>query len=279
MSFCLEKRCQCAHSATAIWIGALDAIHRVGTSRIITEPGIRAVNLFSLDTAATSYDTTATNVWGEYVDVDGNPLASEPKLVFGHSKDDHPELKQFMTELLCVDRGVPIFGATLDGDSSDKTSNNRMLTRIGELMKQHGLGKGSFIYVADSAMVSESNLAAAGENLFVSRLPSNYYDCAKLVFETVEKACWTKIGTIAEELGGPRRPAAVYKYAEGKITAAGKEYRAIVVHSDLLDRRRQKKLEKQMAKSTADLRTQLKKCVMEFHCEPDAEAAARQMRG
>jgi transposase len=36
-----------------------------------------------------------------------------------------------MTELLCVDRGVPIFGRTLDGNSSDKTSNNQLLSRIG----------------------------------------------------------------------------------------------------------------------------------------------------
>lgn len=257
---------------------ALDVLYRTGTSRIITELGIRAVNLFALDTSSISYDTTATNVWGEYEDADGNPLDPGPKLVFGHSKDGHPELKQFMTELLCVDRGVPVFGATLDGNSSDKTSNNRMLTRIGELMKQHGLGKGSFIYVADSAMVTEANLRAAGDNLFVTRLPSNYYDCGKLMTETVGKACWTEIGTLAEEPGCLRRPAAVYKYTEGNVTAAGKEYRAIVVHSDSLDRRRKKKLAKVMSMSASDLRNQLKKCVMEFHCEPDAEAAATKMR-
>ena len=36
-----------------------------------------------------------------------------PVLTHGHSKDHRPDLKQFMTELLCVERGVPIFGRTL----------------------------------------------------------------------------------------------------------------------------------------------------------------------
>ena len=40
---------------------------------------------------------------------------------------------KIVTELLCVDRGVPIFGRTLNGNSSDKTSNNEILTRIGSV--------------------------------------------------------------------------------------------------------------------------------------------------
>jgi len=57
-----------------------------------------------------------------------------------------------MTELICVDRGVPIFGRSLDGNSSDKDSNHEMLTRISFIMAKHGLGPGAFVYVADSAV-------------------------------------------------------------------------------------------------------------------------------
>ena len=39
------------------------------------------------------------------------PMA--PRVTHGFSKDHRPDLKQFMTELLCVERGVPIFGKTL----------------------------------------------------------------------------------------------------------------------------------------------------------------------
>ena len=77
-----------------------------------------------------------------------------------------------MTERLCVDRGVPLFGRTLDGNSSDKTSNHQILSRIGSIMARHGLGPGAFVYVADAARVTEKNLDAVGPNRFVSRRPA-----------------------------------------------------------------------------------------------------------
>lgn len=89
-------------------------------------------------------------------------------ITHGHSKDHRPDLKQFMTELLCVERGVPIFGRTLDGNTSDKTANNQMLSRIGTLMAQPGFGPGAFVYVADLAMVTEENFSAVGTNQFLT---------------------------------------------------------------------------------------------------------------
>ncbi len=43
-----------------------------------------------------------------------------------------------MTEFLCVEPAV------LDGNFSDKTSDNKWLTRIGRIMKRHGFGIGAF---------------------------------------------------------------------------------------------------------------------------------------
>ena len=45
---------------------SLDAMFESGTSKIITEIGLRAASTFQLDLSTTSYDTTSTNVWGEY---------------------------------------------------------------------------------------------------------------------------------------------------------------------------------------------------------------------
>jgi len=144
---------------------SLDAIFEAGTSNIVTELGLRATSAFGLDATVVSYDTTSTSVWGDYRDCELKQPPPGPLVTHGHSKDRRPDLKQFMTELLCVDRGVPIFGRTLDGNSSDKTSNNQILTRIGSIMARHGLGPGAFVYVADAAMVTEKNLAAVGPNV------------------------------------------------------------------------------------------------------------------
>ena len=45
---------------------SLDAIFKAGPSKIVTALGVRATGRFALDTTAPSYDTTSTNVWGEY---------------------------------------------------------------------------------------------------------------------------------------------------------------------------------------------------------------------
>ena len=115
---------------------SLDALFAAGPSKIITQLGIRAVQVFELDMHALSYDTTSTSVWGEYRGSE-EKSSPGPAITFGHSKDQRPDLKQIMTELLCVDRGVPIAGSSLDGNSSDKKSNNAMLTRI---MRNHIVG-------------------------------------------------------------------------------------------------------------------------------------------
>jgi len=36
--------------------------------------------------------------------------------------------------MLCVDSNIPIFGATRDGNASDKTLNNELLTDISKHM-------------------------------------------------------------------------------------------------------------------------------------------------
>ena len=175
---------------------AMDAVFDAGASRILTELGIRAARCFSMDLSVVSYDTTSTNVWGDYRECEEATPPPGPVVTHGHSKDGQPGLKQFMTELLCVERGVPIFGRTLDGNSSDKNSNNKILTDISAIMARHGLGPGAFVYVADSAMVTEDNLTQVGGNLFVTRLPATYSECSRVISEAVDENTWTHLGRL-----------------------------------------------------------------------------------
>ena len=190
---------------------SLDAIFEAGPSKIVTALGGRAIQQFALETNIVSYDTTSTSVWGDYKACENDTPPPGPQITFGHSKDSLPHLKQFMTELLCVDRGVPIFSSTLDGNSSDKTSNNKMLSHISTLMAKHGLGPGAFVYVADSAMVTEKNLAAMESNRFISRLPANYNQCHRVIEEAVFSNQWVDLGTLAQIPTKSNRPCASYK--------------------------------------------------------------------
>ena len=255
---------------------SLDAIFEAGPSKIVTALGVRATGTFALDTSVPSYDTTSTSLWGDYRDCEADTPPPGSVITWGHSKDKRPDLKQFMTELLCVDRGVPIFGRTLDGNSSDKTSNNVVLSRISSIMAKHGLGPGAFVYAADSAMVTESNLKALGPNLFVSRLPANYKECERAICVAVDSDEWTHIGQLSETVTRGNRPCAQYKAFETTVTLYEKTYRAVVIHSSSHDKRRQKRYDKLVASSEKSIRDALKKMPDLYACEPDAKRAVAQ---
>ncbi|DAC71567.1 MAG TPA: IS1634 family transposase [Thermoplasmata archaeon] len=256
---------------------SLDAIFEAGPSKIVSTLGVRASREFVLDAKAVSYDTTSTSVWGDYRQCEGDNPPPGPVITHGHSKDQLPHLKQFMTELLCVDRGVPIFSNTLNGNSSDKTSNNKMLSQISTIMAQHGLGTGAFVYVADSAAVTENNLDCMEDNLFLSRLPATYTECHRAIGEAVMANRWVDLGTLAETPTKSNRPCASYKAFETSVTLYKKKYRALVVYSSSHDKRRQKRLDKSIAQSAQSINDQLAKMSMQFFCEADAKAAAQRV--
>jgi len=47
-----------------------------------------------------------------------------------YSKDQRPDLKQFVFSTLCGDRAVPLWGKLHDGNASDKTVHNPLLSDI-----------------------------------------------------------------------------------------------------------------------------------------------------
>ena len=84
------------------------------------------------------------------------------------------DLKQFLVSMLCVDSNIPILGTTEDGNASDKTLNNELLTSISKHMARYGLAPGAYVYVADSAFVTEDNMDKANSTNWLSRLPATY---------------------------------------------------------------------------------------------------------
>jgi transposase len=254
---------------------SLDAIFESGPTKIITQLGVRAVATFKLDASVASYDTTSTSLWGDYHACETDTPPPGSVIAYGHSKDHRPDLKQFMTELLCVDRGVPIFGRTLDGNASDKNNNNEILSRISSIMSKHGFGPGAFVYVADSAMVTKSNLEAVGQNLFISRLPANYKECERAIRTAVDSAEWTSIGCLSERPIKGNRASAYYKSLETSVILHEKTYRAVVIHSSSHDKRRQKKYDKLIANSEKSITKALKKLPKFYACEADAKSSAQ----
>ena len=65
---------------------------------------------------------------------------------------------------------IPIVGTTTDGNGSDKTLNNELLTNISKYLAKHGLEPGAYVDVADSAFVTEDNLANSYGDGFLRNL-------------------------------------------------------------------------------------------------------------
>jgi len=262
----------------------LDKVFEAGTMKIFTELAARALLVFGIDKRGkvpVRYDTTSISVWGAY-ELDRSEDNQPPFIItHGHSKDHRPDLKQFLIAMLCVDRNIPIFGKTEDGNTSDKTSNNVMLSTISKKMAEVGLEARAFIYIADSAMVTEENLKAIEDALllFISRLPATYSECGRVITEAVQKDSWDEVGALAKTNPTAHRPATQYKTYESEVVLYGKTYRAIVVHSSAHDQRRQKRIDKELEKERHALEakcTQMEKG--EYFCQPDAEAAAEELR-
>jgi transposase len=253
----------------------LDLLFETGTQRIFSELAMKAVRIHEIATRVVHFDTTSVNVYGDYRVDEANPPPFE--ITEGYSKDHRPDLKQFLISTLCVGDKVPIFGKNEDGNRSDKQINNTILTQISAHMAQFGVNEKAFIYIADSALVNPANLEhlSAGQ-LFITRLPATYAECGRVISQTVAANQWEELGQLSKTKPTVNRPAALYRVAEATVSLYGKPYRAVVVHSSAHDKRRQKKIERELAKEKAALEKSFpEQCLGEYECEADARAAAQ----
>jgi transposase len=261
----------------------LERLYDVGTMKIFTACVVRADQVYGLDKRYVHFDTTSISVYGDYLPPEGQPGQQEQAVPFtithGYSKDKRPDLKQFVFSTLCVDRAVPLWGKPEDGNASDKTVNNTVLSDIATFLAKHGVAPGAYIYVADAALVTEDNLAALGATLFISRLPATYNECGRLITEAVAHNTWEDVGVLAHTKPTKHRPVTSYKAYEGEVTLYGTPYRAVVVHSSAQDKRRQQRLARDIQTSSSTMQTTARAAEhQEYFCRADADAAAARLR-
>lgn len=114
--------------------------------------GQHLVRAYELPTAVGRIDTTSVSVYHGAKDRAGNPRTL---LHFGHSKDAHPERRQFIEALATLDPvGVPLVTATLPGQQADDPTYLPIWQRMVQI-----LGRADFLLVADCKLGSLSNRA------------------------------------------------------------------------------------------------------------------------
>src|SRR5918911_440696 len=255
----------------------LDRLYDFGTMKLFTACAVRAAARFGLERRYVHFDTTSCRVWGDYACPETQDVPF--RITYGYSKDKRPDLTQFVLSMLCVDRAIPLWGKPEDGNASDKTLNATLLSEIAQLLAQYGVQPGAYIYIADAALVTEDNLAALRDTLFITRLPAAYSECGRVIAEAVAHNHWEEVGVLAQTPPTKHRPGTCYKVAESSVTLYGKAYRAVVVHSSSQDQRRQKHLTRELQVSHATLEATVREATQqEYFCHADAEIAAAKLR-
>ena len=228
----------------------LERLYATGTMKVFTACAVRADQVCHFDKRYVHFDTTSVSVYGDYRPPEDQQEHEVPfTITHGYSKDQRPDLKQFVFAMLCVDRAVPIWGTPEDGNASDKTVNNTLLSNIATFLGKHGVAPGASISVADAALVTADNLAALGDTLFITRLPATSNECGRLIAEAVAHNAWEDVGVLAHTQPTKHRPATAYKASEGEVTLYGTAYRAVVVHASAQDKRRQQRLARDLQTS------------------------------
>ena len=256
---------------------ALDRLHNAGTMKIFTEISLKACRLFGVRTDQGHFDTTSVNVWGDYEGSTADGPA--PHITYGFSKDKRPDLKQFMFSLLCVEGNIPLLGQVEDGNAADPKLNNENLERVAKLIAENQIDRDNFLYVADCKLVNEANLKLLGSNPFVTRLPASYNVHAEAVDAALKADKWEVLGPLNQTPASAKRPAAVYKIAPQPIELYGQPYRAIVVHSSNHDKRRQKRIDRQLEQAQKKAERAINiACRAIYSCEKDAQAALTKLQ-
>ena len=249
----------------------LDEIYTYSTWKLFSEIILYTYREFKVDCSIVHQDTTSVSLWGEYEPKPGDTL----EINHGHSKDNQPSLKQFVLSLLCVEGNLPLHAGVHDGNSSDKKINGSILTQLPKIMAGHGMAEHEYIYVADSALVTGNNLTIIDEHiLFVSRLPANYAACNEIISKAVADVnSWQDLGQLSQKIVRGKNECARYRAQESTVTIKDKNYRALILHSDAHDRRRQKSIAKALVKDKSVLIKKAEELsCKKFFCLADAQA-------
>jgi len=252
---------------------ALDKLWQAGAQRVFTTVCARSMGTFGLDwpkLVAIHGDTTSISVYGAYPEDEPGAI----RIRHGYSKDKRPDLKQFGIGLLATREGVPCLASVHSGNLEDKKWNHGLLDRLAKELPAELLQR--LLYVTDSALVTYENLRKL-EDLgirFLSRLPETFGVAQVLKTRAWAEGGWQDIGRLSEVLG-----AASYQVWETVCELDGRTYRALVVYSTSLDKRKEQALKRQEEREREELEQAVRRLhEQRFACQADAEGALRRLQ-
>jgi len=194
------------------------------------------------------------------MEVDGKYVEEEqqiPLVMFGHSKDHRPDLKQFMISLISSQDGdVPLLTQTSAGNTSDKTHFKETLRNLKSQINQE---TGVHYFIADSALYSADTVKEISDLMkWITRVPERIGAAIELIHD-FNKEMLKKIadGYFGTEVGS------IY---------GGIPQRWLLVYSERAYEREKKTLMNKIKKELEAKKKELKSTASkEFDCQCDAK--------
>jgi transposase len=250
----------------------LDKLFIKGLDTVFLAVSLNAVEIYQISLSSSHLDSTSFHVHGEYENSlpsvifedskesgsleKENEESQSPqaiKLTYGYSRDHRPDLKQFITQLVCSGDGdIPIYIKSVSGNEVDSKKFGEIAVEYQKRIQVDSL------IVADSALYTESNIKLMSSLKWLTRVPLTIKSAKNLVMSLAE-------------LEFVKSEKAEYSYAENKITYGDIEQRWLVVQSQDRKKSDLKKLSKRIEKALTNTQTKLKNLSQEkFACAADA---------
>jgi len=245
----------------------LDRLEKAGIHELVSTFLLQTYKRENISMRTFHGDTTSMSVYGAY---------DCPSDVLNITEDysrDRQGAKQIQFGLIGNADGIPIYGDVHDGNKSDREWNPDVLRKLHEQFAAVDLKE--FIYVADSAAMSQDTLQAAkaAKAYLITRGP-NQLRIVKQALSIADEpdTSWSQPLRFVTSKQG-----ATYRLFETHASYYGHDVRLIVVESSALDRKKEKTLgHKREAERQTLESAQTSFGQTPFHCLEDAEQAAKQ---
>ena len=243
---------------------SLDKVFSYGCDLLFSEISLSVCQQEKIDLRFNCLDTTSFSLTGEYT-----PETDEQAILVthGYSKDNRPDLKQAVLELMVSqDGGVPFISQSWDGNAEDSAV---FKYRCEELVQQFSDSDMPRYLIADSKLYTKKNAANLACLPFITRIPESL----KVVKEVIEQAWlfdqWQGLKDVAESYSDD-----TLSYQCVHLCHYGIEQRWLIVCSKAAWERAEKTLAKAQAKELNKVTKQLFHLQAQRFCSKEEAQAA-----
>lgn len=251
---------------------ALDKYYQAGTTKLFTAIALKAAKRFQVEMKSVHLDSSSISVEGEYkssqkkrqkIEAESSEKEDEMKaikIVHGYSRDQRPDLKQFIIDTIVTGDGdVPLYLKIDDGNADDKSV---FVERLKEFKNQWTFDG---ICVADSALYTAENLSAMAGMKWITRVPLSIKEAQNKIWD-IEDNAWEP------------NPIKGYKIAAISSEYANIKQRWLVIESEIRKQAAIKKIAEQVEKQLESAQASVRKLSRQnFACVADAEMAIKRL--